>query len=109
MYESPINLVFEAQQNAMRFAIQQQEDGIMAAVHSYGITVDKEELTRALRYDRGQYDKGYADGKRDAEPKHGRWEKHRDDVCYWYECSECHEPPAAKDCPNCGAKMEWEV
>lgn len=27
-----------------------------------GIYVDKEELIKALRYDRQQYDKGYADG-----------------------------------------------
>lgn len=54
----------------------------------------------------------------DVEPvKHGRWEKHRGDVCYWWECSECHDHPARKSgyvffsryCPNCGAKMEWEV
>jgi hypothetical protein len=31
--------------------------------------VNREELIRALKYDRGQYDKGYADGVRDAEPK----------------------------------------
>ena len=28
--------------------------------------VDEEELLKALQYDRGQYEKGYADGKRDA-------------------------------------------
>lgn len=51
-------------------AIQQQarvhmEDEVMSAVQRVGISVDKEELIRALKYDRGQYEKGYADGKRD--------------------------------------------
>lgn len=31
-----------------------------------GVKIDREELIKALRYDRGQYEKGYADGKRDA-------------------------------------------
>jgi hypothetical protein len=31
-----------------------------------GCRVDKDELEKALRYDRDQYFKGYADGKRDA-------------------------------------------
>lgn len=31
-----------------------------------GCHVDKDELEKALRYDRGQYEKGYEDGKRDA-------------------------------------------
>lgn len=35
---------------------------IVSAVLSYGIDVDKEELLRALRYDREQYEKGYAAG-----------------------------------------------
>ena len=30
--------------------------------------VNEEELLKALQYDRGQYEKGYADGKRDAQP-----------------------------------------
>ena len=51
-------------------AIQQQarvhmEDEVMSAVQRVGISVDKEELIRAIKYDRGQYEKGYADGKRD--------------------------------------------
>ena len=53
----------------------------------------------------------------EAEPvKHGRWERQEDDECYWYECSECHNPPAQRFkrdyfsdyCPNCGAKMGLE-
>lgn len=42
------------------------ENDIMTCVASYGIDVDKEELLKALAYDRDQYDKGYTDGYRDA-------------------------------------------
>ena len=33
---------------------------------SYESPIDKEELAKALQYDRGQYDKGYEDGRADA-------------------------------------------
>ena len=38
------------------------ENDVYTAVQNVGIYVDKEELIKALRYDRQQYDKGYADG-----------------------------------------------
>ncbi len=38
------------------------ENGIYKAIKDMGIVIDKEELIKALRYDRGQYDKGYSDG-----------------------------------------------
>lgn len=40
----------------------QFEDDCLKVVHSYGFQVDKEELTKALKYDRGQYEKGYKEG-----------------------------------------------
>jgi len=43
----------------------QQDDAIYEAVVSTGINVDKYELLKALRYDRNQYEKGYADGVRE--------------------------------------------
>lgn len=54
MYESPIR-TFQKQLE-MRY-----ENGIMNAVAEYGIHVDKDELVKALNYDRNQYDKGYSD------------------------------------------------
>jgi hypothetical protein len=35
---------------------------VMKAVHEIGVEVDKEELIRALKYDRDQYEKGFRDG-----------------------------------------------
>lgn len=43
------------------------ENGIYRAVQQCGFDVDKEELLKALQYDRQQYEKGYADAKRECE------------------------------------------
>lgn len=59
MYKSPIDVIYEQMQTKM-------EGDILRAVQGYGINVDKDELVRALKYDREQYKKGYADGHRDA-------------------------------------------
>ena len=60
MYESPIAIV-------LRRMSQKIEDDIMKAVQEVcvevGVSVDKEELIKALQYDRDQYEKGYLDGK----------------------------------------------
>ena len=62
MYKSPIELlVAEIQYQIAK----QQDEEIYKAVLNYVPNVDKEELIRALKYDRGQYEKGYADAKAD--------------------------------------------
>lgn len=45
------------------------DDNIYRTVLKYDINVDKEELLRALEYDRLQYDAGYLDGIREANPE----------------------------------------
>ena len=55
MYESPIEII----QTEMQM---QMDKGILKAVQGVGINVDKEELVKALAYDREQYVKGYKDG-----------------------------------------------
>ena len=59
MYESPIKIITGKMQT--RF-----DDEIYSAVQNVGINVDREELLKALEYDRGQYEKGYEDGCKDA-------------------------------------------
>lgn len=54
MYESPINVICGEMQ--MRL-----EDEILEAVKNIGVYVDKDELVKALSYDRNQYSKGYND------------------------------------------------
>lgn len=55
MYESPITQILGEIQVTY-------ENECLKAVQSYGFDVNKEELTKALQYDRGQYDKGFKDG-----------------------------------------------
>ena len=59
MYEAPIHLIQQQIQSKI-------EGEILTAVHKIHAEVDKDELLRALQYDRDQYNKGYADGKADA-------------------------------------------
>ena len=54
MYKSPIEIITGNIQT-------QIDDEIYRAVQNVGINVDKEELLKALEYDRGQYEKGYND------------------------------------------------
>ena len=56
MYE-PVMKMFQTQMEL------QLEGEVMKAVQKVGVTVDKEELLKALNYDRQQYQKGYEDGK----------------------------------------------
>lgn len=53
-YESPIKII--EQQMQMDF-----ENNVLNAIKSYGVVVDKDELIKALQYDRNQYEKGQAD------------------------------------------------
>lgn len=56
MYVSPINII-QGELNV------QVENEIIKAVREIGVDVDKDELIKALKYDREQYQKGYEDGK----------------------------------------------
>lgn len=55
-YKSPIDLCV-SHMNAV------YEDSILKAVQKVGVSVDKEELLKALSYDRYQYDKGFNDAR----------------------------------------------
>lgn len=54
-YESPIKVFC----GKMRISY---ENHVAQAVQDVGIDIDKDELIRALKYDRNQYDKGYIAG-----------------------------------------------
>ena len=58
-WESPIKLDYTPFWEQI---VDAQENAIYKAVLKVNITVDREELVKALKYDRGQYEKGYADG-----------------------------------------------
>lgn len=61
MYDSPINVIYGKLQTK---AQEDMENHIFESVQSVGVMVDKDELIKALQYDRQQYEKGFADGKR---------------------------------------------
>ena len=57
MYESPIKIIAGKIQT-------QIDDEIYRAVQNVGINVDREELLKALEYDRGQYEEGFREGEK---------------------------------------------
>ena len=65
-YESPITRITE---ETIKRVIEGEEGYLMECVRNVGFNIDKEELRKALLYDRDQYEKGYSDGRmaRDAE------------------------------------------
>lgn len=80
MYKSPIDII--EKQMRMEF-----DDGIWKTVQDYAVSVDKEELIKALRYDRDQYDKGYAEGYKDGL-----------NACPWISVESDHKPRHLEDC-----------
>ena len=62
-YFSPIELTYKKISEEL---IEKQEGQVMQAIFESGITVNKEELIKALEYDRKQYEKGFKDGKASA-------------------------------------------
>lgn len=93
MYESPIKII----EDISREVTDAFEAHVYQCVLRYGVEVDKEELVKALSYDRHMYEKGYedgfADGKRFAQnasrPK-GEWIVTQDGML---ACSNCLENP----------------
>lgn len=58
-YESPITVLTEKLTSKVSEELDNQ---IVGEVLRVGIDVNKDELLKALKYDREQYDKGYKDG-----------------------------------------------
>lgn len=102
-YISPIEIV-EKMSN-------QIEKDIMEVVLNCGIKVDKDELVKALSYDRKQYEKGYADGQRAGERMAKVKTVEKPNV---FKCSECGQyfhstawGSSVEYCSRCGAKLDW--
>lgn len=87
MYESPIKLLMTDIHNQI---MAQQEDAAYQAVLHYIPDIDKAELIRALKYDRDQYAKGYADGKCAV----------RDGLVLCKDCVQWHRHCGVVDSPN---------
>lgn len=59
MYKSPIDLYVSDLHAKIN---EKMEDSVLKAVLDVGVAVDKDELVKALMYDRKQYEQGYSDG-----------------------------------------------
>ena len=107
-YESPIKMYIGQMVEQVEKA---REDEIIHTIHEqYAIDVNKEELIKALNYDRDQYNKGFQAGYERARtnfsPKQGEWSFNPYDGNSY--CSLCHAkaPFGYKNfCPECGADM----
>lgn len=82
MYKTPFEKIYSEIQTQMA---QEDENMVMEAIRKVGINVDKEELIKALQYDRNQYTKGYDDGKNDVLDKIKAEIEHL--TYYWCEIS----------------------
>ena len=106
MYESPITII---EQKILIEQKKQLKNALMYEIRTnYQIDVDKDELIRALQYDREQYEKGYQDGKA-AMKKTGKWLINSDG--YYPYCSQCKYEPKemTRHCPNCGVEMNDDI
>lgn len=63
MYKSPIEIT---QHRIICDSSKQLDEAIFTAVVRADIHVDRNELVKALQYDRNQYEKGFEDGKAEA-------------------------------------------
>lgn len=100
-YESPITII--AGQVETKF-----ENDCMSMIQSYGIDINKDELIKALMYDRDQYRKGYEAGVRSVRTP-AYWIAERTDYSHYdYTCSNCGASShyyKSLYCHRCGARM----
>ena len=106
-YESPI--VTELMTKIERNIERDTEDNLMYMVNqSIGYKIDKEELQKALNYDRDQYNKGYEDAKRQYQRPKSRWLTVSLGRVLCENCTYVNDPwfKYFDYCPNCGADMK---
>ena len=115
-YDSPISIVY---QDIYSKIAEQIENDCVEVVQHYGFKVNKEELFKALKYDRNQYirgynhgfEKGFAEATQQLIRPTGEWVYNQyngnANIGNWH-CSNCGEISCCKGnfCPDCGAKMQ---
>ena len=78
MYKSPIEIY--ASQMSVEY-----ENGVLQYVQKYFPYVDKDELYKALQYDRNQYDEGFVDGATELANRLKEWFVENSN--YWFSHS----------------------
>lgn len=99
MYESPIQVIYKDVE-------WQLEANIVSAMQKVEVIVDREELIKALTYDRDQYEKGYEDGRKAAERKRSFWEVRQYGTSAYTVCHNCGNGGSGRYCWYCGAFMD---
>lgn len=89
-YQSPIKIIFGEMQTKL-------EIDVLKAIQNYGITVDKNELLKALNYDRDQYNKGYKDG----------YEQSYADIIRCKDCRYWDNHDGGERCLHAIAHLSW--
>jgi hypothetical protein len=80
-YESPLELIFSKIEEVEKERARALDNMVWDSVMKCGVNVDKEELIKALAYDRGQYEKGYLAGRRDRDAEIVRCQVCRNKEC----------------------------
>ena len=113
-YKSPIELIQTPFDDVMLKMREAEDNAIVAEVsRQLGVVVDKEELVKALNYDRQQYQQGYRDACMHYQRPTASWEFEVIGIMGSWHCSNCghvivgaeHQKPVANYCPHCGAEM----
>lgn len=112
-YESPVHVYTTEIQHKMA---EECDRIVLSEIKNVGVYVEKDELIKALEYDRGQYQKGFRDGRLSVERKTGMWIGEGDGyadgsmVYDMWSCGCCgtrfdewEEEPDWKYCPVCGS------
>lgn len=115
-YKSPIEIWCDDFVHNIAMQIRENNEMQITAQINQHVSVDKEELIKALNYDRQQYEKGYADAKAEYQRPQGEWlllrTNYEDSGNNFYECTNCHYRDIHADlvevpyCWHCGAKMK---
>ena len=95
-YQSPIELILGDLQTKI-------ENDATKVVQSYGFNVDKEELEKALKYDRNQYEKGYAAAREHSEEIIRELWNCRNELCF--RCGK-YEKAYCGACDDCRYSSE---
>ncbi len=89
-YESPVTV--QIRKIAEQIEEQRENELILKISEQMGVNIDKDELTRALAYDRDQYRRGYEDGWRARSKEVPQWVSAEDElpedmqrVLIWFE------------------------
>lgn len=116
-YESPIEMFYtDTIQNIANQIREETDDRIVCEVKMQcGVSINKDELIKVLKYDRDQYNKGYQDAMNDARAT-GEWIEitngrggHECNLCGEYASNyQSGREYLSAFCPNCGAKMKGE-